>query len=137
MFCYLFFNIVLLKAQYICVGSVASIFYFLATWALSLPIYSFPSTCCRTARYICSSLLLFHFENNLCRVEFCARHIFRRKCLICIYFSMKGDVYPVEAADGFSVSQVLDAHWGVLNDEDVRPLKFFIIIVWSILCCSS
>lgn len=33
---------------------------------------------------------------------------------------MKGDVYPVEPSDTFSVSQVLDAHWGVLNDEDVR-----------------
>ncbi|XP_025012423.1 acetolactate synthase small subunit 1, chloroplastic isoform X3 [Ricinus communis] len=30
--------------------------------------------------------------------------------------SSKGDVYPVE--DDFSVNQVLDAHWGVLYDED-------------------
>lgn len=40
--------------------------------------------------------------------------------LIHIYLFMKGDVYPVEPSDGFSVKQVLDAHWGVLNDEDVR-----------------
>lgn len=33
---------------------------------------------------------------------------------------MKGDVYPVEPSDAFTVNQVLDAHWGVLNDEDVR-----------------
>lgn len=33
---------------------------------------------------------------------------------------MKGDVYPVEPVDDFSVNQVLDAHWGVLNEEDVR-----------------
>ncbi|KAI9074290.1 hypothetical protein K1719_043775 [Acacia pycnantha] len=30
-----------------------------------------------------------------------------------------GDVYPIEASGGFTVNQVLDAHWGVLN-EDVR-----------------
>lgn len=35
-------------------------------------------------------------------------------------FIMKGDVYPVEPVDDFSVNQVLDAHWGVLNEEDVR-----------------
>lgn len=33
---------------------------------------------------------------------------------------MKGDVYPVESADDISINQVLDAHWGVLNDDDVR-----------------
>lgn len=41
-----------------------------------------------------------------------------RWLLICSYF-MKGDVYPVEPYDGFSMNQVLDAHWGVLEDEDV------------------
>lgn len=35
-------------------------------------------------------------------------------------FLMKGDVYPVEPFDDFPVNQVLDAHWGVLYDEDVR-----------------
>lgn len=35
---------------------------------------------------------------------------------------LKGDVYPVESNADFSVNQVLDAHWGVLNDEDVRNL---------------
>ena len=41
-----------------------------------------------------------------------------------MYFSlfMKGDVYPVEPSDGFAVNKVLDAHWGVLYDEDVRNL---------------
>lgn len=33
---------------------------------------------------------------------------------------LKGDVYPIEPSDGFAFNQVLDAHWGVLNDEDVR-----------------
>lgn len=33
---------------------------------------------------------------------------------------VKGDVYPIEPPDSFTVTQVLDAHWGVLNDEDVR-----------------
>ncbi|GMP54967.1 hypothetical protein CsSME_00019942 [Camellia sinensis var. sinensis] len=36
--------------------------------------------------------------------------------------SHKGDVYPVEPMDDFPVNQVLDAHWGALNDEDVRIL---------------
>ncbi|KAL8482753.1 hypothetical protein ACS0TY_025700 [Phlomoides rotata] len=31
--------------------------------------------------------------------------------------SSGGDVYPVESADEFSNNQVLDAHWGVLNDD--------------------
>lgn len=34
-----------------------------------------------------------------------------------------GDVYPVEPYDGFMVHQVLDAHWGVLNDEDSSGLR--------------
>ncbi|KAL9255221.1 Acetolactate synthase small subunit 2, chloroplastic-like protein [Drosera capensis] len=33
----------------------------------------------------------------------------------------RGDVYPVEPYDGFSMI-VLDAHWGVLNDEDASML---------------
>lgn len=37
--------------------------------------------------------------------------------------SMEGDVYPVEPYDGFPVSQVLDAHWGVLNDEDTSGIR--------------
>ncbi|KAF3452285.1 hypothetical protein FNV43_RR02718 [Rhamnella rubrinervis] len=32
--------------------------------------------------------------------------------------SSSGDVYPVEPYDDFLVHQVLDAHWGVLFDED-------------------
>ncbi|MBA0874924.1 hypothetical protein Goshw_023971 [Gossypium schwendimanii] len=35
----------------------------------------------------------------------------------------KGDVYPVEPFDGFPVNQVLDAHWGVLYDEDSCGLR--------------
>ncbi|KAJ0034226.1 hypothetical protein Pint_26231 [Pistacia integerrima] len=34
-----------------------------------------------------------------------------------------GDVYPVESDDVFPVNQVLDAHWGVLNDEDTSGLR--------------
>ncbi|XP_027346715.1 acetolactate synthase small subunit 2, chloroplastic-like isoform X1 [Abrus precatorius] len=34
-----------------------------------------------------------------------------------------GDVYPIEPSDGFTVNQVLDAHWGVLNDEDTSGIQ--------------
>ncbi|KAF7849118.1 hypothetical protein BT93_L1226 [Corymbia citriodora subsp. variegata] len=34
-----------------------------------------------------------------------------------------GDVYPVEPTDDFNFHQVLDAHWGVLNDEDMSGLR--------------
>ncbi|KAL1817348.1 hypothetical protein ACET3Z_019922 [Daucus carota] len=34
-----------------------------------------------------------------------------------------GDVYPVESNFEASVNQVLDAHWGVLNDEDTTGLR--------------
>lgn len=37
--------------------------------------------------------------------------------------SVKGDVYPVDASDDFFVNQILDAHWGVLNDEDTSGLR--------------
>ncbi|XP_034223731.1 acetolactate synthase small subunit 2, chloroplastic isoform X3 [Prunus dulcis] len=37
--------------------------------------------------------------------------------------SSGGDVYPVERSDTFTVNQVLDAHWGVLNDEDTSGLR--------------
>ncbi|KAH7572734.1 hypothetical protein JRO89_XS03G0004800 [Xanthoceras sorbifolium] len=37
--------------------------------------------------------------------------------------SAGGDVYPVEPSDSFN--QVLDAHWGVLNDEDVSLVAAF------------
>ncbi|KAI4984872.1 hypothetical protein ZWY2020_017502 [Hordeum vulgare] len=33
--------------------------------------------------------------------------------------SAGGDVYPVEPYESLSMNQVLDAHWGVLDDEDV------------------
>ncbi|XP_007033634.2 PREDICTED: acetolactate synthase small subunit 2, chloroplastic [Theobroma cacao] len=34
-----------------------------------------------------------------------------------------GDVYPVEPPDGFMINQVLDAHWGVVNDEDTSGFQ--------------
>ncbi|GFY81272.1 ACT domain-containing small subunit of acetolactate synthase protein [Actinidia rufa] len=34
-----------------------------------------------------------------------------------------GDVYPVEPTDDFPLTQVLDAHWGVLDDEDTSGLR--------------
>ena len=34
-------------------------------------------------------------------------------------FCVQGDVYPVEPYESMSMNQVLDAHWGVLDDEDV------------------
>lgn len=37
--------------------------------------------------------------------------------------SVEGDVYPVEPYDGFTLPQVLDAHWGVLNDEDTSGMR--------------
>uniref|UniRef100_A0A1D1YN53 Acetolactate synthase small subunit n=1 Tax=Anthurium amnicola TaxID=1678845 RepID=A0A1D1YN53_9ARAE len=36
--------------------------------------------------------------------------------------STGGDVYPVEPYEGFSLNPVLDAHWGVLEDEDSSGL---------------
>ncbi|KAH0736585.1 hypothetical protein KY285_012292 [Solanum tuberosum] len=35
----------------------------------------------------------------------------------------EGDVYPVETDVNSGVNQVLDAHWGVLNDEDTSGLR--------------
>ncbi|XP_051116951.1 acetolactate synthase small subunit 1, chloroplastic-like [Andrographis paniculata] len=37
--------------------------------------------------------------------------------------SAGGDVYPVESAYDASVNQVLDAHWGVLNEEDISGFR--------------
>ncbi|KAK9138983.1 hypothetical protein Sjap_009577 [Stephania japonica] len=37
--------------------------------------------------------------------------------------STGGDVYPVEPNDRLSMNQVLDAHWGVLDDEDSSGLR--------------
>ncbi|PSS35756.1 Acetolactate synthase small subunit 2 like [Actinidia chinensis var. chinensis] len=37
--------------------------------------------------------------------------------------SVRGDVYPVEPTDDFPLTQVLDAHWGVLDDEDTSGLR--------------
>ncbi|XP_042466543.1 acetolactate synthase small subunit 2, chloroplastic-like [Zingiber officinale] len=36
--------------------------------------------------------------------------------------SAGGDVYPVEPYEGFLVNQVLDAHWGVLDEDDSTGL---------------
>ena len=40
---------------------------------------------------------------------------------------LKGDVYPVEPYDDFRSNQVLDAHWGVLYDEDVSYLTTLVL----------
>ncbi|GMG99959.1 hypothetical protein Nepgr_001799 [Nepenthes gracilis] len=37
--------------------------------------------------------------------------------------SSRGDVYPVDPFDNLPVNQVLDAHWGVLNDEDPNGIR--------------
>ncbi|XP_042051504.1 acetolactate synthase small subunit 1, chloroplastic-like [Salvia splendens] len=37
--------------------------------------------------------------------------------------SAGGDVYPVESDDGNFINQVLDAHWGVLNEDDTSGLR--------------
>ncbi|KAL8048988.1 hypothetical protein ABFX02_07G103400 [Erythranthe guttata] len=37
--------------------------------------------------------------------------------------SSGGDVYPIESGDDISINQVLDAHWGVLNDDDSSGLS--------------
>ena len=52
----------------------------------------------------------------------CLLQIQASKLLVMFSFSMKGDVYPVEQSDEFTIKPVLDAHWGVLNDEDVRKI---------------
>ncbi|KAF9677010.1 hypothetical protein SADUNF_Sadunf08G0062800 [Salix dunnii] len=41
----------------------------------------------------------------------------------CNSSSSKGDVYPVEPYDDFSMNPVLDAHWGVLYNEDSNGLR--------------
>ncbi|KAL8514922.1 hypothetical protein ACS0TY_013846 [Phlomoides rotata] len=38
-------------------------------------------------------------------------------------FSIGGDVYTVESADEIFINQVLDAHWGVLNDDALGVLN--------------
>ncbi|CAN1248037.1 Acetolactate synthase small subunit 1, chloroplastic [Linum perenne] len=43
--------------------------------------------------------------------------------LSAVSMSIQGDVYPVEQSDGFPFNQVLDAHWGVLNEEDISGLR--------------
>ncbi|KAI8537215.1 hypothetical protein RHMOL_Rhmol09G0007600 [Rhododendron molle] len=37
--------------------------------------------------------------------------------------SVRGDVYPVETTDDFPISQVLDAHWGVLDGDNASGLQ--------------
>ncbi|KAL6899616.1 hypothetical protein ACP4OV_006274 [Aristida adscensionis] len=37
--------------------------------------------------------------------------------------SAGGDVYPVEPYDNISMNQVLDAHWGVIDDDDSSGLR--------------
>nr|GMD34471.1 acetolactate synthase small subunit 1, chloroplastic-like [Ipomoea batatas] len=40
-----------------------------------------------------------------------------------VLYDEDGDVYPVESNDDLFVNQVLDAHWGVLYDEDSSGLQ--------------
>lgn len=47
-----------------------------------------------------------------------------------MFACVKGDVYPTEPSDGFTVNQVLDAHWGVLIDDDVR----WFIVAYVLKC---
>ncbi|CAN1833628.1 Acetolactate synthase small subunit 1, chloroplastic [Linum perenne] len=42
---------------------------------------------------------------------------------VCSFLLIQGDVYPSEPADVFPFHHVLDAHWGVLNDEDTAGLR--------------
>lgn len=37
--------------------------------------------------------------------------------------TLRGDVYPVEPYDDLSMNKVLDAHWGILNDDDSGGLR--------------
>ncbi|KAK4771063.1 hypothetical protein SAY87_031595 [Trapa incisa] len=37
--------------------------------------------------------------------------------------SSGGDVYPMELDDAFSFNQVLDAHWGVIDEEDATGVR--------------
>ena len=41
---------------------------------------------------------------------------------------MKGDVYPVEPYEA-SINTVLDAHWGVLYEDDVSSLCHYLNFV--------
>lgn len=45
--------------------------------------------------------------------------------LIYLYLFLKGDVYPVEPSGTVTVNQVLNANWGVLNDDDVSKKSYF------------
>jgi hypothetical protein len=41
------------------------------------------------------------------------------------FSSKQGDVYPVESYESFSANQILDAHWGVITDNDVSSCILF------------
>ncbi|KAI4979792.1 hypothetical protein ZWY2020_016545 [Hordeum vulgare] len=43
-------------------------------------------------------------------------------------YIMKGDVYPVEPYESLSMNQVLDAHWGFLDDEDTAEVEVSVTI---------
>lgn len=45
-----------------------------------------------------------------------------------MFACVKGDVYPIEPSDSFTINQVLDAQWGFLHDEDVSGLKSYIVL---------
>lgn len=66
----------------------------------------------------CEIIAVNLFYLYSCSVICCLSLGFCPKIVIMLDF-LKGDVYPVEPYDSFVMNQVLDAHWGVLDDEDV------------------
>ena len=46
-------------------------------------------------------------------------------------WTVQGDVYPVEPYESSSMNQVLDAHWGVLDDDD-DDVSLEISIIWLV-----
>lgn len=58
----------------------------------------------------------------MCSIYSLFSPLYNTKIFVVFDFA-KGDVYPVEPYEGFLVNQVLDAHWGVLDEDDVRTLS--------------
>ena len=56
--------------------------------------------------------------------------------------TVQGDVYPVESYESLSANHVLDAHWGVLDDDDdvsieISIMRFSFSATWTLLICSA
>lgn len=75
-------------------------------------------------------LLVLYLQHRSC-------YILSKSIHTVLFSFWKGDVYPVEPYDDFSVNQVLDAHWGVLYDEDVRCLFLDLWVVLYVDTCSA